>query len=59
MDWACGTYGGQEMQIRVLVGRPEGKRPLGRPWSRWEYNIEKDFQEVGWWGKHGLDSSGS
>ena len=32
---------------RVLVGRPEGKRPLGRPWRRWEDNIKMDIQEVG------------
>jgi hypothetical protein len=32
---------------RVLVGKPEGKRPLGRPSCRWEYNIKVDLQEVG------------
>jgi hypothetical protein len=32
---------------RVLVGRPEGKRPLGRPRCRWEDNIKMDLQEVG------------
>ena len=32
---------------RVLVGKPEGKRPLGRPRRRWEYNIKLDLQEVG------------
>jgi hypothetical protein len=31
---------------RVLVGKPEGKRPLGRPRRRWEYNIKMDLQEV-------------
>ena len=35
-----GTY-------RVLVGKPEGKRPLGRPSHRWEDNIKMDLQEVG------------
>jgi len=35
-----GTY-------RVLVGKPEGKRPLGRPRPRWEDNIKMDLQEVG------------
>ena len=35
----------------VLVGKPEGKRPLGRPRHRWEDNIKIDFQEVG--GGHG------
>ena len=32
---------------RVLVGKPEGKRPLGRPRHRWEDNIRMDLQEVG------------
>jgi hypothetical protein len=32
---------------RVLVGEPEGKRPLGRPRCRWEDNIKMDLQEVG------------
>jgi hypothetical protein len=31
---------------RVLVGRPEGKRPLGRPRRRWEYNIKLDLREI-------------
>jgi hypothetical protein len=33
---------------RVLVGKPEEKRPLGRPRHRWEDNINMDLQEVGW-----------
>jgi hypothetical protein len=32
---------------RVLVGKPEGKRPLGRPRRRWEDNIKMNLQEVG------------
>jgi len=32
---------------RVLVGKPEGRRPLGRPRCRWEDNIKMDLQEVG------------
>ena len=32
---------------RVLVGKPKGKRPLGRPRCRWEDNIKMDLQEVG------------
>ena len=32
---------------KVLVGKPEGKRPLGRPRRRWEDNIKLDLQEVG------------
>jgi hypothetical protein len=38
---------------RILVGRPEGRRPLGRPKLRWEDNIKMDLQDVGW--RHGLD----
>ena len=33
---------------RVLVGKPEGKIPLGRPRHRWEDNIKMDLREVGW-----------
>jgi hypothetical protein len=32
---------------RVLVGRPEGKRPLGRPRGRWEDNVKMDLREIG------------
>jgi hypothetical protein len=32
---------------RILVGKPEGKRPLGRPRRRWEDNIKMDLREVG------------
>jgi hypothetical protein len=35
---------------RVLVGKPEGKTPLGRPRHRWENNIKMDHQEVGYGG---------
>jgi 3-oxoacyl-ACP reductase-like protein len=39
---------GEERGVyRVLVGNPEGKRPLGRPRRRWEDNIKMDLQEVG------------
>jgi hypothetical protein len=33
---------------RALVGKPVGRRPLGRPMYRWENNIKMDFREVGW-----------
>jgi hypothetical protein len=39
---------GEERGVhRVLVGKPKGKRPLGRPRHRWEDMIKRDFQEVG------------
>jgi hypothetical protein len=40
---------------RVLVGRPGGRRPLGRPRRRWEDNIKMDLQEVGWGGMDWID----
>jgi hypothetical protein len=33
---------------RILLGIPEGRRPLGRPRRRWEDNIKMDLREVGW-----------
>jgi hypothetical protein len=33
---------------RIVLGRPEGRRPLRRPRRRWDYNIKLDLQEVGW-----------
>ena len=48
MRWAghVACYGGEEV-YRFLVGKPEGKRQLGRPRRRWEDNIKLDLQEVG------------
>jgi hypothetical protein len=43
----CGAYGERRGAYRFLVGKPEGKRPLGRPRRRWKDNIEMEFQEVG------------
>ena len=40
---------------RILVGKLEGKRPLGRPRSRWEDNIKMDIQEVGCGGMDWID----
>jgi hypothetical protein len=39
--------GEERVMHRVLVGKPEGKRPLGRPRRRWEDNIKMDLHEVG------------
>jgi len=47
MGGARSTYGERRCVYRVLVGKPEGKRPLGRPRRRWEDNIKMDLQEVG------------
>ena len=48
MRWAghVARMGEGRVVYRVLVGKPEGKRPLGRPRRRWEDNIKMDFQEV-------------
>jgi hypothetical protein len=43
----CGTRGRGESVYRVLTGRPEGKRPLGRPRRRWEDNIKIELKETG------------
>jgi hypothetical protein len=40
---------------RILVGRPEGRKPLGRPRRRLENNIKMDLQEVGWDGVAWID----
>jgi hypothetical protein len=49
MRWAGHVARMEEYRgvYRVLVGKPEGKRPLGRPRRRWEDNIKMDIQEVG------------
>ena len=46
MGGAFCTYGGSGVP-KVLVGKPEGKRPLGRPRRRWEDNIKMNLEEVG------------
>jgi hypothetical protein len=46
VGWTCGTHGGRGV-FRVLVGRPEGKKPLGRPKRRWEDNTKMDLKVVG------------
>ena len=49
MRWAghVARMGEERGVYRVLVGKPEGKRPLGRPGRRWVDNIRMDLQEVG------------
>jgi hypothetical protein len=50
MDRACSTDGRDEKCINILVEKPEGKRPLGRPRRRWEHNIRMDLREIRWEG---------
>jgi hypothetical protein len=47
MGGACSTHGEGRFAYRVLVRKPEGKRPLGRPRRRWEENVRMDLQEMG------------
>jgi hypothetical protein len=48
MGMACSTNGDKRNACRILVGKPEGKRPLGRPRRRWVDNIKMDLREIGW-----------
>jgi hypothetical protein len=51
---------GEERKVyKVLEGKPEGKRPLGRPRRRWEDGIRMDLGEIGLGGGCGLDLTGS
>ena len=43
MGRTCSKYGGEDSCIEVLVEKPEGKRPFGRPKGRWEDNIKTDL----------------
>jgi len=60
MRWAghVARMGESRGAYRVLMGKPKGKRPLGRPRRRWEDDMKMDLQEVGCWG-YGLDGAGS
>jgi hypothetical protein len=49
---ACSTNGEKGNAHMIVVGMPEGKRPLGRPRHRWVNNIEMELREIGW---DGLD----
>jgi hypothetical protein len=40
--------GSERSACGVLVGKPEGRRPVGRPWHRWEDNIKIDLQGIYW-----------
>jgi hypothetical protein len=55
VDGAYGTHGDRIGAYRVFVGKPEGKRPLGKSRHRWEENITMDLQEEGWGVKDWLD----
>jgi hypothetical protein len=46
---------GNRIACKVLVGKPEGKRPLGRPRRKWVDNIRMDIGEMGWDGVNWID----
>jgi hypothetical protein len=46
---------GDEGAYRILVGKPEGKRPLGRPTRRWMDNIKMDLRDIRWDGMNWID----
>jgi hypothetical protein len=57
MRWAghVARMGKKRIAYRILVGKPEGKRPLGRPRSRWVDNIKMDLREIEWDGMDWID----
>jgi hypothetical protein len=50
MGRACITHEEKINACMVLVGKPKGSRPLGRPRRRWEDNTNMDLREIGWGG---------
>jgi hypothetical protein len=57
MDRACSTNEEKKNACMVLVGKPEGKRPLGRPRHRWVDNIKIDLRETVYCGMDWIDLS--
>jgi hypothetical protein len=55
MSRACSTYEKKRNTYRILVGKPEGKRPIGRRRRRWEDNNKIDLREIGWAGIDWID----
>jgi hypothetical protein len=52
---AYSTNGERRNAYRILVGKPEGRRPSGRPRHRWVDNIKMDLREIGWDGIDWID----
>jgi hypothetical protein len=55
MGRACSTNGAKRNAYRILVRKPEGKRPLGRPRRWWVSKIKIDLREIGWCGMDWID----
>jgi hypothetical protein len=57
MGRARNTNGNKRNEYRILVGKPKGKRPLGRPRRRWEDNIRIELREIGCGGMDWIDEA--
>jgi hypothetical protein len=55
MGRTCSMNGEKRNAYRILVGKPEGKRPLRRPRRKWVNNIKMDLKEIGWYGMDWID----
>jgi hypothetical protein len=55
MGMTCSTNGGTRNAYRILVRKPKGKRPLGRPRRWWVNGIKMDLGEIGWDGMDWID----
>jgi hypothetical protein len=55
MGRACSTNGEKRNAYRILVGKPEEEKPLGRPRCKWVDNIKIDLREIGWDGMDWID----
>jgi hypothetical protein len=55
IGWEYNTHGEKTNAYKVLMGKPEGKRPLGRPKRKWVDNIKMDLREIGWDGMDWTD----
>jgi hypothetical protein len=53
--WHVARMGEERNAYRILVGKRQGKTPLGRPRRRWEDNIRMDLREIGWGGVDWID----
>jgi hypothetical protein len=55
MGRSCSAYGAKRNAYRILVGKPEGMRPLGKPRRMREDNIRMNLREIGWGGMDWID----
>jgi hypothetical protein len=55
MGKECSLYGVKKNTYRILMGKPEGKRPPGRPRRRWVDNVKMDLREIVWGGMDWID----